>query len=195
MWAYVEQSRVTPPSIEFTSDMLVCYPAVLTSSCTTAETTSLSYVVDVPYTPCLFLEDQRMMISVITHQNLTHLSLSGYYPDNDGRQPDTADDHADQSVSDRPLDFECFKSKGLNFIHLNTRSRIPSLDELRVLSANAKCGAPRYDCNRSSRSVCHPIRFSLYTSPLYDSEFRTCSKFAPILLDEQWDWPIRAHHG
>ena len=40
------------------------------------------------------------------------------------------DDTADNSTSERPLDFECLNSKGLNFIHLNTRSLLPKLDDL-----------------------------------------------------------------
>ena len=49
-----------------------------------------------------------------------------------------ADDTADQSTNERPLDFECLHSKGLNFIHLNVRSLLPKLDELRILAANTK---------------------------------------------------------
>ena len=48
------------------------------------------------------------------------------------------EDAADQATTERPLDFECLHSKGLNFIHLNTRSLLPKLDELRILAANTK---------------------------------------------------------
>ena len=47
-----------------------------------------------------------------------------------------ANNTADQSTSERPLDFECLHSKGLNFIHLNTRSLLPKLYDLRILAAN-----------------------------------------------------------
>ena len=40
------------------------------------------------------------------------------------------EDAADQATIERPLDFECLHSKGLNFIHLNTRSLLPKLDAL-----------------------------------------------------------------
>ena len=49
-----------------------------------------------------------------------------------------ADDTADQSTNERPLDFECLHSKGLNFINLNVRSLLPKPDELRILAANTK---------------------------------------------------------
>jgi hypothetical protein len=48
------------------------------------------------------------------------------------------EDAADQATTERPLDFECLNSKVLNFIHLNTRSLLPKLDELRILAANTK---------------------------------------------------------
>ena len=48
------------------------------------------------------------------------------------------EDAADQATTERPLDFECLHSKDLNFIHLNTRSLLPTLDELRILAANTK---------------------------------------------------------
>ena len=48
------------------------------------------------------------------------------------------DDAADQSTSERPLDFECIHSNGLNFIHLNTGSLLPKLDDLIILAANTK---------------------------------------------------------
>ena len=41
-------------------------------------------------------------------------------------------------TSQRVKDFECLHSKGLNFIHLNTRSLLPKLDDLRILAANTK---------------------------------------------------------
>ena len=48
------------------------------------------------------------------------------------------EDAADQATTERPLDFECLHSKGLNFIHLNMRSLLPKLDELQILAANTK---------------------------------------------------------
>jgi len=48
------------------------------------------------------------------------------------------DDTADKSMSERPLDFECLHSKGLNFIHLNTGSILPKLDDLRMFAAKTK---------------------------------------------------------
>ena len=33
--------------------------------------------------------------------------------------------------------FECFKQKGLHFIHINVRSLIPKIDELRLISRNS----------------------------------------------------------
>ena len=41
-------------------------------------------------------------------------------------------------MSERPLDFECLHSKGLNFIHLNTGSILPKLDDLRMFAAKTK---------------------------------------------------------
>ena len=48
------------------------------------------------------------------------------------------EDAADQATTERPLDFECLHSKGLNFIHLNTRSLLLKLDELRIFAGNTK---------------------------------------------------------
>ena len=45
------------------------------------------------------------------------------------------DDIADKSMSERPLDFECLHSNGLNFIHLNL---LPKIDDLRILAASTK---------------------------------------------------------
>lgn len=43
------------------------------------------------------------------------------------------------SLSDgHPLEFECFKTKGLTFIHLYTHSLLPKIDELSILAENTK---------------------------------------------------------
>ena len=93
-----------------------------------------------------------------------------------------ADDTADQSTSERPLDFECLHSKGLNFIHLIMRSLLPKLDDRRMFPANTKvalivitesclealvtdseidiadCNIIRRDRNREGGGVCIYIR-------------------------------------
>ena len=53
-------------------------------------------------------------------------------------RPEIVEDAADQATTERPLDFECLHSKGLNFIHLNTRILLQKFDELRILAVNTK---------------------------------------------------------
>ena len=67
-----------------------------------------------------------------------------------------ADDTADQSTSERPLDFECLHSKGLNFIHLNTRRLDASVTDSEIDIADYTI--KRRDRNREGGGVCIYIR-------------------------------------
>ena len=40
--------------------------------------------------------------------------------------------------------FECFKSKGLNFVHINARSLFPKLSEIRLLAKKVQYSSIRY---------------------------------------------------
>ena len=94
--------------------------------------------------------------------------------------------------TERPLDYECLKSKGMNFIHLNTRSLLPKLDELRLLASNTKVAVigiteswldasvtdaeveipgyliVRHDRNRTGGGVCLYIRSDIAFNPKND---------------------------
>ena len=96
----------------------------------------------------------------------------------DDIRSEIADDTADQSTSERPLDFECLHSKGLNFIHLIMRSLLQKLDDLRNTKVAligiteswlealvtdseidiADCNIIRRDRNREGGDVCIYIR-------------------------------------
>ena len=71
----VEQFRVTPASLGFTPTALVCYQTVLMTSYTAVETTSLSCVINVLFTPCLSLTAQPMTTPDIDLEYFIHLYM------------------------------------------------------------------------------------------------------------------------
>ena len=61
--------------------------------------------------------------------------------------------------------FDCIKSKGFNFIRLNTRGLIPKLDALRILAANSKVAVCFSMCAYSLAE--QPSLSTLGPSPLW----------------------------
>lgn len=94
------------------------------------------------------------------------------------------------SQLDSNSDYKCFDKKGLHFVHLNVRSLLPKLDELRILARNTRAACicitetwldesifdseienyivRRKDRNRQGGGVCIYVRSDLAFNPLDD---------------------------
>ena len=57
------------------------------------------------------------------------------------------------------IDYKCFEKKGLHFVHLNIRSLLPKLDELRILA-------------RNTRAACICITETWFDNTVFDSEIQ-----------------------
>ena len=60
---------------------------------------------------------------------------------------------------DNSSDYNCFQKKGLHFVHLNIRSLLPKVDELRLLA-------------RNTRAACICITETWLNGTVYDSEIK-----------------------
>ena len=116
----VELFRAAPVTSGHTTNALAFSQMMSTMNSAAAVANLHFCAINVHFTPCRLLMTAIARLSSLRQRFLSEI----------------ADDTADHSTSERPIDFECLLSKGLNFIHLNTRSLLPKLDDLRILAAN-----------------------------------------------------------